>query len=57
MYTRLHAYDQHLNMVLSEVEARFAVVRRLDTALKAINTSKEISYVREEVPGKESQSI
>eukprot|EP00438_Fugacium_kawagutii_P003340 Skav206167 [mRNA] locus=scaffold1545:303704:318481:- [translate_table: standard] len=30
---RLHAYDQHLNMVLSEVE--------------------EISYVREEVPGKD----
>ena len=29
---RLHAYDQHLNMVLSEVE--------------------EISYVREELPGK-----
>ncbi|CAJ1434111.1 unnamed protein product [Effrenium voratum] len=29
---RLHAYDQHLNMILSEVE--------------------EISYVREEVPGK-----
>mmetsp|Transcript_68900 Transcript_68900/g.183263 ORF Transcript_68900/g.183263 Transcript_68900/m.183263 type:complete len:96 (+) Transcript_68900:83-370(+) len=30
---RLHAYDQHLNMVLSEVE--------------------EISYVKEEVAGKE----
>ncbi|CAE7029405.1 lsm3 [Symbiodinium sp. KB8] len=34
---RLHAFDQHLNMVLSEVE--------------------EISYVREEVPGKEEPEI